>query len=88
MSVGRLFVTLHANKPVMEKIGEHIKEVLLSQHHSAKWLADQIPCERTNVYDIFKRTDINVNLLQRLSVILDFDFFKELSKETFPKGRQ
>ena len=59
----------------MEKIGEHIKEVLLSQHHSAKWLADQIPCERTNVYDIFKRTDINVNLLQRLCVILDFDFF-------------
>lgn len=68
----------------MKKIGEHIKEVLFSQHHSAQWLSEQIPCERTNVYDIFRRGDINVNLLKRISEILNYDFFKELSETTFP----
>ncbi len=70
----------------MERIGAKIKSVLFSQHHSAKWLSEQIPCERTNVYDIFKRSDINIKLLQRISVILEYDFFKDLSEETFPKS--
>ena len=63
------------------RIGERVKGVLFSQGHSAKWLSEQIPCERTNVYDIFKRDDMNVNLLAKLSVILHHDFFKELSEE-------
>lgn len=71
----------------MEKIGEKIKSVLFAQNHTAKWLAEQIPCERTNVYDIFKRSDINVNLLKQLSAILDYDFFKDLSNEVFPNER-
>jgi hypothetical protein len=70
----------------MEKIGERIKKVLFAQNHTAKWLSEQIPCERTNVYDIFKRTDINVNLLKQLCVILNHDFFKELSEETFSEN--
>lgn len=71
----------------MERIGEKIKAVLFAQHHSAKWLSEQIPCERTNVYDIFKRTDINVNLLKQLCVILNYDFFADLSKEVFPQKK-
>lgn len=69
----------------MEKIGDRIRAVLFSQNRTAKWLAEQIPCERTNVYDIFKRTDINVNLLRQISIILDHDFFKELSEDIFPE---
>lgn len=69
----------------MKPIGQKIKDVLFAQNHTAKWLSEQIPCERTNVYDIFKRTDINVNLLKQLSVILNYDFFKDLSNEVFPK---
>lgn len=68
------------------KIGQRVKEVLFSQSHSAKWLSEQIPCERTNVYDIFKRADMNVALLARICVILDHDFFAELSEETFKGG--
>ena len=63
------------------KIGEHIHEVLKQQGRSARWLAEQIPCERTNVYNIFGRTDINVRLLGRICVVLDHDFFLDLSKE-------
>lgn len=67
------------------KVGARVKEILFKQKRSAKWLADQIPCERTNVYDIFKRDDMNVQLLMKISRILAHDFFEEISKELFPK---
>ena len=68
-------------------IGKHIEEILRKQGKSAAWLATQIPCERTNVYNIFKRKSLDVRLLMRISVILEYDFFKELSEEAFPKNK-
>lgn len=62
-------------------IGKRIKEVLDEKGLTAAWLAEQIPCERSNVYNIFRRSSINVNLLYSLSAILQYDFFKELSDE-------
>lgn len=62
------------------EIGERIKEVLRASGHNARWLAEQIPCERTNVYSIFRRKNIDVELLHRLSVILGHDFFADMSK--------
>ena len=99
MSISFMFLVLEYDEIVvilrplifikfMEKIGNRIKTVLFSQHRSAKWLAEQIPCERTNVYDIFKRADINVNLLKQISIILKHDFFKELSETSFPKKKK
>ncbi len=69
-------------------IGKRVKEVLFEQGRSACWLASQIPCERTNVYDIFKRQDMNVKLLAQLSIVLQHDFFAELSHEIDVKGQQ
>ena len=66
-------------------IGKHIEETLRKQGKSASWLATQIPCERTNVYNIFKRKSLDVRLLMRISVILNYDFFKELSQEALPQ---
>ena len=66
-------------------IGKRIEEILRKQGKSAAWLATQIPCERTNVYNIFKRKSLDARLLLRISVILQHDFFKELSEEAFPK---
>jgi hypothetical protein len=68
-------------------IGKHIEQILRQQGKSAAWLATQIPCERTNVYNIFKRKSLDVRLLMRISVILEYDFFKELSEEAFPKNK-
>jgi len=70
------------------KIGEQIKKVLFEQGKSAKWLSEQINCERTNVYNIFGRDDININLLRKISVILDYDFFRGLSEDTFGVRRK
>ncbi len=66
-------------------IGKKIKEVMILRHRSVIWVAKQISCERTNVYNIFAREDINTSLLRQLCVILDYDFFKDLSKDTFKK---
>lgn len=67
-------------------IGQRIKVVMAQKHHSVVWMAKQINCERTNVYNIFAREDINTSLLRQFCKILDHDFFKELSKETFKKS--
>jgi hypothetical protein len=48
-------------------------------------VARYLECERTNIYNIFERKDINTSLLQKLCILLEHDFFKELSKETFKK---
>ena len=66
-------------------IGQRIKEIMQQKHRSVIWVAQQIACERTNVYNIFKRKSLDARLLMRISVILEHDFFKELSEEAFPK---
>ena len=63
-------------------IGHRIKEVMKQKNVSAVWMSQQIACERTNIYNIFARKDINTELLQKFSIILHHDFFEELSKDT------
>ena len=41
----------------------------------------EIPCERTNVYNIFSRKDISTKLLWRISQVLEHNFFEDFSKE-------
>ncbi|MBR1809746.1 MAG: XRE family transcriptional regulator [Paludibacteraceae bacterium] len=60
-------------------IGHIIQSELRRQGRSVTWLARQIPCDRTNVYDIFRRDNIDVKLLLRISRILNHDFFSYLS---------
>ena len=67
-------------------IGQRIKEVMKAKKVPAVTVAKEIACERTNLYNIFEREDINTSLLRKLSVVLNHDFFKELSKETFGKN--
>ncbi len=66
-------------------IGKKIKEVMIQRHRSVIWVSKQISCERTNVYNIFSREDISTSLLRQFCIILDYDFFKDLSKDTFKK---
>lgn len=63
----------------MEPIGTMIKEELERQERSVSWLARKLSCDRSNVYRLFQKNSIDTALLQRLSVILNRDFFSELS---------
>lgn len=65
----------------MVPIGELIKAKLDEKGLTAMWLAEQIPCKRANVYKIFKKTSIDTELLYRISIVLEFDFFQYFSLE-------
>ena len=73
-AVSRQEVVLHAH------IGNLIKEELERQRRSARWLADEICCDRTNIYNIFKRSTIDTELLAPISEALGVDFFAKLSE--------
>lgn len=57
-------------------IGKLIKDELKAQQKSVVWLADQLGCNRTNVYKIFNRSSIDTDLLFRISVAMHHNFFK------------
>ncbi len=58
-------------------IGQMIKAVFDESGISVSELARQLHCERTNVYTIFKRRTVDVELLANLSEILDHNFLDD-----------
>lgn len=58
--------------------GERVKEVFDASRLSVSEFARRLHCHRQNVYDIFKRQDIDLSLLQRISKVLEHDFVTEL----------
>lgn len=57
-------------------IGNLIKEELEKQERTISWFARKLYCDRSNVYDIFRRKSIDTELLLRISVVLNRDFFQ------------
>lgn len=43
--------------------------------------ADKIDCERGNVYNIFKRNNIDIALLRKISEVLEHNYFEDLAKD-------
>lgn len=69
----------------MVSIGELIKEELQRQERTVSWLARKLSCDRSNIYRLFQKHSIDTALLQRISLILNKDFFAELSKDMLNK---
>lgn len=74
----RQFRDMHIGKKIQEILRHHPKE------HTVTWFARQLNCHRVNVYDIFNRQTIDTELLKRISVILDHDFFHDISADIKP----
>ncbi len=72
----------------MLHIGQRIKEVFDQQpkSHNIGWLAAQLNCRRANVYNIFGRSTIDTELLRRISIALNHDFFSDLSLDLRQKS--
>lgn len=62
-------------------IGSKIENVFRSQGRSPIWLAQKLNTVHVNVYDIFKRPSVDTALLMKISALLEYDFFEELSHE-------
>lgn len=63
--------------------GEKVKEYFEASGMSVSEFARRLHCHRQNVYDIFKRSVIEMTMLQRISRVLEHDFVSELYM--FPK---
>ncbi len=72
----------------MIHIGNLIEKEFRRQERSVSWLARKLYCERTNIYDIFKRQSIDTEMLLRISEALHHDFFQyyrnSLEKKEIP----
>ena len=62
-------------------IGHRIQEEIKNQGRTITWFAQHICCTRENVYDIFKRTNIDTELLSRISKVLNHNFFQDLAED-------
>lgn len=65
----------------MIQIGELIKKELETQERTITWFAKKLSIDRSNVYRLFNRNSIDTGLLLRISLILNHDFFTDLSDE-------
>ena len=64
---------------IMEnKIGQQIRERVLASKMGITQFAKAINNERSNVYDIFKRDNIDIKLLKKIGQVLGYDFFQDL----------
>jgi len=61
-------------------IGQQIKIVIEQKGITITEFAKRINKSRENVYSIFTRKTIDTGLLAVISDVLDYDFFKNLSK--------
>lgn len=57
-------------------VGSLIKGELKRQERTITWFAHKLYCDRSNVYDIFRRKSIDTDLLLRISHVLNHDFFQ------------
>lgn len=65
----------------MIHIGNIIKKQFEEQAISVSLFAKQLCCDRTNIYNIFNWERIDTELLKKISIALNHDFFKYYSKE-------
>ena len=60
-------------------IGHLIKEVFDRQGRRATWLAAELNCNRSNVYSIFQRDNIDVAMLIKISHVLGHNFLRDIA---------
>lgn len=60
-------------------IGKIIKKEFKRQGRTVRWLTEQLHCNRSNVYNIFTRKNIDVEMLIKLSIVLNHNFLIDLA---------
>ena len=77
--------TEEIEKQIMElavgevQMGERIKHELKRQRRTMAWLALQLQINRSTLYYYLRRSSIDTNTLTKISVLLNYNFFVDLS---------
>lgn len=61
-------------------VGSLIRAELTRQNQSVTWLAEQLGVERTNCYRFLRASSLHVDVLARISIAMQHDFFADCSK--------
>lgn len=61
-------------------LGSLVKQELLKQDKSVFWLSEAIKVERSGIYKLFRRKNISMQLLLKISIALNHDFFEDISE--------
>lgn len=64
-----------------KSIGEIIEKEVRKRNIPIKRFAELISCQRNNVYDLFKRSKIDIIQLKRISEVLNHNFFQDLAND-------
>lgn len=62
-------------------IGDLINEEVRRQEMPVTKFAKEINCQRNNVYDIFNRSNMDIDLLKRVSKVLGVNFFQKIADD-------
>ena len=62
-------------------IGHLIQAQLKTDKRSVGWLSREIGCTRNHVYKIFNRPSLDADLILRISIAMNFNFFQYYSAE-------
>ncbi|MCR5645491.1 MAG: XRE family transcriptional regulator [Bacteroidales bacterium] len=62
-------------------LGVMVKKELKAQGRSVVWLARTINMERSGIYKLFDRNSFDVGLLIRISLVMNHDFFWDISNK-------
>jgi len=62
-------------------IGHLMQAQLKADQRSASWLAREIGCSRNHVYKIFNKASLEGDLILRISVAMNYNFFQYYSVE-------
>ena len=60
--------------------GEAIKKVLKEQERSEAWLARKVHCDPGNFNRMLKKRSIDIDLLRRISIALNYNFVEEYAQ--------
>jgi plasmid maintenance system antidote protein VapI len=62
-------------------IGKLIRQKFDESGMTKTAFAEKLGCERNNIYNIFEKQSINIDLLYSISCVLHYDFFQLYSNE-------
>ena len=69
------------NSTKSKTIGDLINEEVRRQGMPVTKFAKEINCQRNNVYDIFNRSNMDIDLLKRISKVLGVNFFQKIADD-------
>ena len=65
----------------MINIGQAIEAELRDQERTVSWLSRRLDCDRTKIYQIFHKPAIKTDMLMKISLVLNKNFFKMLDED-------